>query len=174
MVIKIFHSNPMRTKQFLFVVAVLLLVSTFSLQAQQNVFNGAWKLNKEKTVMQGGQIFLSKINVKVAGDSLYTTRTYENSDGQEYPFTENLSLDGKDSKIVIYEMPRVTKATRSGTGNELLLDSNTTFYRDNQEVVMNSKESWKVEAGEELLTINFTTKMGDREFAGVIYFDRVK
>jgi hypothetical protein len=164
----------MKTRHFLLLVIVFSFISALSLQAQQIGFNGAWKLNKEKTTMQGGQIFLSKISVKVAGDSLYTTRTYENTDGQEYPFTENLSLDGKESKIVIYEMPRVTKANRSGSGDELLLDSNTTFYRDNQEVVMNSKETWKIEAGEELLSINFTTKMGDREFAGVIYFDRVK
>lgn len=152
----------------------MLAVSAFSLRAEEPGFNGQWKLNKEKTVLQGSQIFLSKLTIKVSGDSLLTTRTYENADGQEYPFVENLSLDGKESKIIIYDMPRITKATRSASDGALMLDSNTTFYRDGQETVLNSKETWKIEPGDKLLTISFTTKMADREFPGTLYLDRVK
>lgn len=164
----------METKNFKLIFTLLLAITTFSLQAEEPGFTGEWKLNKGKTVLQGSQIFLSKLTIKVKGDSLLTNRTYENTDGQEYPFVENLSLDGKESKIVIYNMPRTTKATRSASDGIFILDSNTTFNRDGQETVMNSKETWKVEPGAKLLTISFTTKMADREFPGTLYLDRVK
>lgn len=153
---------------------LFFVISSFIIQAQESQFTGEWKLNREKTVLQGGQIFLSKLTIKVVGDSLLTSRIYENTDGQQYPFVENLSLDGKESKIVIYDMPRTTKATRSASEGTLILDSNTTFYRDGQEAVLNSKETWKIESGDTLLAISFTTKMGDREFPGILYLDRVK
>lgn len=164
----------METKKFMLIFTLLFVISTFALQAEEPAFTGEWKLNKGKTVLQGNQIFLSKLTIKVKGDSLLTNRTYENSDGNEYPFTENLCLDGKERKIVIYDMPRTTKATRSNSDGALILDSNTTFYREGQEVMMNSKETWKVEQDANLLTISFITKMADREFPGVLYLDRVK
>jgi len=164
----------MKTKNFKFIFTLLLAITTVSLMAEEPGFTGEWNLNKEKTVLQGSQIFLSKLTIMVKGDSLLTTRTYENTDGQEYPFDENLSLDGKESKIVIYDMPRTTKATRSDSDGTLILDSSTTFNRDGQDVVMNSKEIWKLEPGAKLLTISVTTKMADREIPGTLYLDRVK
>lgn len=164
----------METKNFKLIFALLLAITTCSLMAEEPGFTGEWNLNKGKTVLQGSQIFLSKLTIKVKGDSLLTTRTYENADGQEYPFVENLSLDGKESNIVIYDMPRTTKATRSDSEGTLILVSNTTFNRDGQDVVMNSKETWKLEPGAKLLTISYTTKMGDTEFPGTLYLDRVK
>jgi len=164
----------METKNFKLIFTLLFAITTFSLQAEEPGFTGEWNLNKGKTVLQGNQIFLSKLTIIVKGDSLLTNRTYENADGQEYPFVENLSLDGKESKIVIYDMPRTTKATRSDSDGTLILNSNTTFNRDGQDVVVNSKETWKLEPGAKLLTISFTTKMADREFPGTLYLDRVK
>ena len=164
----------MKTKNFKLIFTLLLAISTFSLLAEEPGFTGEWKLNKGKTVLEGSQIFLSKLTITVKGDNLLTNRTYETADGQEYPFVENLSLDGKECKTVIYDMPRTTKATRSASDGTLILDSNTTFSRDGQEAVMSSKETWKVEPGAKLLTISFTTKMGEREFPGTLYLDRVK
>jgi hypothetical protein len=164
----------MKKRNFKLIFTLLLAVAALSLQAEEPVFNGEWKLNREKTVLQGSQLFLSKLVIKVAGDSLLTTRTYENADGQQYPFVENLTLDGKEHNIVIYDMPRTTKATRSASDGSLMLDSNTTFYRDGQETVLNSKETWKAELGKALLTISFVTKMANGEFPGILYLDRVK
>jgi hypothetical protein len=164
----------MNARNFKLIFTLLFVISSFILQAQESVFTGEWKINKEKTVLPAGQIFLSKLTIKVVGDSLLTSRTYENTDGQQYPFVENLTLDGKESKIIIYDMPRTTKAVRSSSEGTLILDSNTTFYRDGQEIVLNSKETWKIESGDMPLTISFTSKMGDREFPGILYLDRVK
>jgi len=164
----------MKTKNFKLIFTLLLVITTFSLQAEEPAFTGEWNLNKGKTVLQGSQLFLSKLTIEVKGDSLFTNRTYENADGQEYPFVENLSLNGKESEIVIYNMPRTTKATRSAADGTLILDSNTTFNRDGQDVVMNSKETWKLDSGAKLLTISVTTKMVGSEFPGILYFDRVK
>ena len=168
------YSHVMETKNFKLIFTLLLVIITFSLQAEEPRFTGEWNLNKEKTVLQGSQLFLSKLTIKVKGDSLLTNRTYENADGQEYPFEENLSLDGKESKIFIYNMPRTTKASRSDSDGTLILDSNTTFNRDGQDVVMNSKETWKLEPDAKQLTISVTTKMAGTEFPGILYLDRVK
>ena len=86
----------MKTTLFLAVAFLLLFSATNLVCAQENPFNGDWKLNREKTAQQGGQIILSKLSIKVTGDSLLTNRTYENSEGREYPFAEKLSLDGKE------------------------------------------------------------------------------
>ena len=101
----------MKTKStpgFLF---ILFFISSFSVHAQNTDLTGEWKLNREKTILADNQLFLSKITIQVKGDSLLTTRVYENDNGEEYPFEENLTLDGKDCKIVIYEMPRTSKAS---------------------------------------------------------------
>ncbi len=164
----------MKTKSFPFYLTLLLLVSSFCAQAQNNPMTGEWKLNKEKTVMANNQIFLLKIAVQVKGDSLLTTRTYQNTDGQEYPFNENLSLSGKENKIVIYDMPRTAKATISKADGSIILDSTTTFYRNGEAVNMVTQETWKVEPDNKLLSINSKLITAGGEIAATSFFDRVK
>jgi hypothetical protein len=153
---------------------ILLLVCSVFVKAQNNPLTGEWKLNKEKTVLAANQLFLLKIAIQVKGDSLLTTRTYQNTDGQEYPFNENLSLSGKESKIVIYDMPRTAKATLSKADGSIALESTTTFYRDGQEVNFKAQETWKVESENKLLSIisKFTTSAGEVSLTS--FFDRVK
>lgn len=164
----------MKTKILSFSLTILFLVCSFFVKAQNNPLTGEWKLNKEKTVLAANQIFLLKIVIQVKGDSLLTTRTYQNNDGQEYPFNENLSLSGKEGKIVIYDMPRTAKATLSKDDGSIALESTTTFYRDGQEVNMKVLESWKVESENKLLAIisKLTTAAG--EVSSTSFFDRVK
>lgn len=164
----------MKTKFLPFSLAILFLVCSFFVKAQNNPLTGEWKLNKEKTVLATNQLFLLKIVIQVKGDSLFTTRTYQNTDGQEYPFIENLSLSGKEGKIVIYDMPRTAKATLSKDDDSIVLESTTTFYRDGQEVNMKAQETWKVESENKLLSIisKFTTSAGEVSLTS--FFDRVK
>lgn len=101
-------------------------------------------------------------------------RVYENANGEQYPFTENLSLDGKEYKIVIFEMPRTAKASRSITDGSLIIESKTTFTGDNGAVDLITKETWKVDNNGTTLTINFTNIMAGNESAGTNYYNKAK
>jgi hypothetical protein len=162
----------MKTKaSFIFLMILLLSSSIFG---QESSFTGEWKLNREKSVQTNNQIFLSRINIKLKSDSLLTSRVYENANGEEYFFDENLSLDGKDCKIVIYEMPRTTKATRSNTEGYLVIESTTTFNGNNGEENLISKETWKVDNDGKTLTIDFSNKMSGGETTGTNYYNKIK
>lgn len=164
----------MKTKSFSFFLMLLFLVSTFCAQAQNNPLTGEWKLNKEKTVLPDSQIFLSKINIQVKGDSLFTTRIYEDTNGQEYPFDENLSLNGKESKIFIYNMPRTAKATLSKADGSIILTSTTTFNNNGQDVDMVAEETWKVEQESKQLSITSKDTIPGRNYTVTSFFDGVK
>ena len=164
----------MKTKSILIISILLILVSSFSAYSQIVNFSGEWILNKEKTVLADNQLFLSKITIQVKGDSLLTNRLYENSAGEEYPFDENLSPDGKESKISIYEMPRTSKATKVDGDGTIIIESKTIFNGQNGEDTLEAKETWKVDNTGNVLTLVFNNKMSGTETPGTNYYDKVK
>ena len=103
----------MKTRKIYSFLILLIFLPAFMASAQKADFSGEWKINKEKLTAVDNQLILSKITIQLKADSLLTTRVYENGMGEEYPFDENLSLDGKECKIVIYDMPRTSTATRA-------------------------------------------------------------
>jgi hypothetical protein len=164
----------MKTKTVFSILLILILIPAFRVSAQKDYFSGEWKLNKEKSVLTENQLFLSKITIHLKSDSLITTRTYENGSGEEYPFDENLSLDGKDCKIVVFNMPRTSKATLSEADKSIKITSATTFSGNNGEEDMTADETWKVENDGQFLTLTFTNKMSGNDMAGKYYFEKVK
>lgn len=164
----------MKTKTILSILILIALLPAFSLIAQQDNFSGEWKLNKEKSALSDTQLFLSKITLQLKTDSLLTTRVYENGNGEEYPFDENLSLDGKDCKIVIFEMPRTSKATHSEADKSIIIASATTFNGNSGQEDMTANETWKLESEGQVLTLVFTNKMSGNETTGTYYYDKVK
>jgi hypothetical protein len=164
----------MKTKTIFIALCLLFFLPALNIYAQKTDFSGEWKLNKEKTVLTDNQIFLSGITIQLKSDSLLTTRVYENGNGEEYPFEENLSLDGKESKIIIFDMPRTSKATRSDTTGSIKIESTTTFNGNNGSEDMTAKETWKVENGGQMLTLEFTNKMSGNETTGTYYYNKVK
>jgi hypothetical protein len=164
----------MKTRTFLTSLLLLFILPSFSLLAQKYDFSGEWKLNKEKTVLANDQLFLSGITIQFKSDSLLTTRVYENGNGEEYPFDEKLSLDGKDCKIVIFEMPRTTKVSRSNSDGSLMFESSTIFQGNNGEDTLTAKETLKVDNEGKILTMNFTNKSSAGKVTGTNYYDRVK
>jgi len=161
----------MKTRSILIAAVLVLLVSSFTASAQNGNFTGEWKLNTEKTVLPGDQLYLLKITVKQDGNNLLTTRVYSNSNGEEYPFEENLTLDGKECKITIYEMPRVSKATKAADGS-IAIESVTTFNANGSEENLVANEVWKMD--KDNLTIDVTNKMMGNEIKGVTYYNKVK
>jgi hypothetical protein len=164
----------MKTKSASGFIIFLLLIFSFSVKAQNDIFTGEWTLNKEKTVLADNQLFLSKIKIELKNDSILMTRTYQNGNGDEYPFDENLSLDGKESKIIIYDMPRTSNAKKSSSDGAILIESKTTFTTDNGEENMVAKETWKVDNEGKMLAVEFSNKTSAGEVSGIHYFNKVK
>lgn len=165
-----FISWKMNSKFYVVCSVGLALFTTVTLSAQKSDFNGDWTLNKDKTVMADHQMFLSKITIHLKADSLLTTRTYENENGEEYPFDENVSLDGNDCKMSVYEMPRTTKANL--TGGLISVESKTIFNGENGADSLLAKEAWKVR--NDTLIIDFNNKMAAGEVSGTSYYNRAK
>jgi hypothetical protein len=152
---------------------MLFFLPAFTTFAQKADFSGEWKLNKEKTVLSDNQLFLSGITIQLKSDSLLTTRVYENGNGEEYPFEENLSLDNKDCKIVIFDMPRTSKAAKASDGS-ITIESATTFNGNNGSEDMTAKETWKIEDGGKMISMEFSNKMSGNEVTGKYYYDKIK
>ena len=98
-----------RIASFIFLISLFMAV-TVTANGQKSDFQGTWKLDRTKSTLPANLPTLIGITISIKGDSLLTERVYDSMDGQEYPFTENLTLDGKESGITIYDMPRKTKA----------------------------------------------------------------
>lgn len=164
----------MKTKSLIITLTLALFLCSHSAMAQNSPFDGEWKLNTEKTTSTNDQLFLSKVTIKLKSDSLLTTRVYENYNGEQYPFVENLSLNNKVCKIYIYDMPRATKASRSGSDGSVAIESTTTFYGNNGEENMTAKENWSVDKDGKMLTVKFTNTMSGTESTGTNFYNKVK
>jgi hypothetical protein len=163
----------MKSKSIILSVLLLFAVSLFTANSQSKSFIGEWKLNKEKTVLTDANLFLSKITINLRNDSILTVRTYENANGEEYPFTENMPLNGKETKMTIYEMPRTSMATKSADGS-LQIKSVTTFQGNGGEDNLTTDELWKIEADGKSISMNYSSKMSAGVATGVSYFTKTK
>lgn len=161
----------MKTKFIVSFLLCFIILSVISVNAQKPDFSGEWKLNKEKSIIPDNNLIVTKIILKQKSDSLLTTRLYENNNGEEYTFIENFSLDGKETKLTVYELPRTSKATLGETDGSLNINSTTTF-NGNEDFV--AAEKWKLENEGKVLTLVFTNKMSGNEVTGTYYFDKLK
>jgi hypothetical protein len=109
----------------------------------------------------------------MTGDSLITVRVYDRGDGQEYPFNENVGLDSKECKIIIYDMPRRSKCSLSEQEGSLNFESTTTFTNDSGTADYNTKEVWKLDKDKKVLTIDFKNNISGNEAAGSFFFNKV-
>jgi hypothetical protein len=151
---------------------VLAFATSATVTGQISDFSGTWKLDRAKSTQIDYFPTLVKLVIKVRSDTLYTERTYESGDGQEYPFTENVSLDGKEYKITIYDMPRVSKAVWLGSDSILSVESVTTFYGSNGSEDFKSREAWKLDNTNKVLTVNFTNNSSSGEISGAFVFNK--
>jgi hypothetical protein len=151
--------------------AVMLSIPGYT---QISGLSGRWQLDRSKSTQLDYFPTLVKLLIKVQGDSLLTERTYESGDGQEYPFNENVSLDGKEYKITIYDMPRVSKAIWLDSDSILSVESVTTFYGSNGPEDFKTREAWKVDKTNRILTISFTNNTSMGESTGAWVFNRVE
>jgi len=156
------------------IIALIAFAAASALPAagQKTDFNGSWKLDRTKSTLAENSPVLVRIDVTIKGDSLLTERYYDTGDGQEYPFTENVTLDGKEYNITIYDMPRKTKASWSEQDKGVNLESTTTFNGDSGTEDFISKETWKADVANKILTINFKNNISASETTGVLLFNK--
>jgi hypothetical protein len=164
----------MKIKILLSLLASLIITISVSAGDGKPAFAGNWKLDRTKSSTTGSSLFLSAINIKVENDNLLTERVYENSNGENYPFNENLTLDNKEYKIEIYEMPRKSKAQWSEKDNSLSIESNTTYNGNSGEQIVNTIETWKLSQDGNQLIYDFVTKTSEGSIKGIYYFNKSK
>lgn len=154
--------------------AFVFCAIAFTLPAagQKDDFTGVWNLNREKSVIPEYTPVLIKITVTVKGDSLLTERVYDTGDGSQYPFEENVTLDGKEYNINIYNMPRKSKATVSDPDSLLNFESATTYEGSAGPDDMITKEIWKVDKENNTFTISFKNKSAMGENEGSFFFTK--
>ncbi len=162
----------MKTKTITGLAILLVFLTSLTLSAQKPDFSGEWKLNREKTALTDNSLFLAGITIRIKADTLFTARVYENANGEQYPFDEIVTLDGKEAKMTIYDMPRVTKATGITADGSINVESKTTFYNGGSEDNLVAKETWKI-AGD-MLTIEYNNTMSAGFNSGTLYFTKVK
>lgn len=162
----------MKTKMFFSLVISFFVATAVIGAGKGGNLSGSWKLNREKTVLENNQLFLAKISIKLKADSLFTVRTYETASYEQYPFNENLTMDGKEYKIVIYDMPRKSKAYWAEQDGSLVIESTTTFYGNSGEDNFMAKENWTVNDEGTELKFEFTGKSSTGESKGTYYFKK--
>jgi len=130
-------------KKILLHISLIAVFTAFAFDAscQKSAFSGTWKLDRTKSVLPEYISVLTQITVKMKADSILTERYYDVGDGQEYPFDENLPLNGSNVSINIYDMPRKANVTWSDKDNTVNLTSTTTFYDSGTPIDFNSKET---------------------------------
>jgi hypothetical protein len=153
---------------------VFAIASSYQVSGQKADFNGIWKLDMTKSTVAQYTPILLRIHVKINGDTLLTERFYDTGDDQEYPFTENLTIDGKEYNIIIYDMPRKSKASWSDQDGSVLVESTTTFNGDSGSEDFISKEVWKADAANKTLTISFKNSMAGNDADGVFIFNKAE
>lgn len=163
----------MKTKSIIVSIILFFAFAVFTANSQSKSFAGEWKLDKDKTTLTDANLFLSKITFNLRNDSILTVRVYQNSNGEEYPFEENMPLNGKDSKITIYDMPRTSKATRGADGS-VLIESVTVFNSNGGQDSLTTKETWSIDAEGKVLSMAYTSKMSAGEASGTSYFNKTK
>jgi hypothetical protein len=163
----------MKKVMYLITFTAFFMLSSLPSSSQKVDFSGTWALDKTKTSLAADQLTLIKIQIRMTGDSLITVRVYDRGDGQEYPFNENVGLDGKECKIIIYDMPRRSKASISEQEGSLSFESTTTFSGDSGPMDYNSKETWKLDSEKKVLTIYFKNNISGNETAGTFFFNKI-
>ena len=164
----------MKKVKFFVFLSVLAIFYTFSVSGQKTDFSGSWRIVREKSTLTEFTPTLVRLNIEIKGDSLLTERVYEGGDGQEYPFNENVTLDGIEYSITIYDMPRKAKATWSEPDSALIVETTTTFNGDSGPEDFISKETWKVDKENNTLVINYKNKLSAGESEGAFFFNKAE
>lgn len=154
------------------ILSLLVLIFPDSAAGQKVDFTGTWKLDTSKVPITGNFPILIQININIKGDSLFSERLYDTGDGQLYPFEEDLTLDGKEYTLTVYEMPRKSVASWLEKEVSIVHESITTANGSNGPVDFKSTETWRVDNVNNVLTISFKNISYAGEMTGDFVFNK--
>ena len=137
-------------------------------------FSGEWKLDRENTEFSESPLYLSKITIIQEKNSLQTSRTYMNQYGEQYPFDEEIIVDGEEREILIYEMKRRTAATWSEDGKSLLITTKTKYYGNSGEGVFSVEETWSLDKKGDILSVDYTSNSEWGTNTGTYFYKRAE
>ena len=120
-------------------------------------FSGEWILDKEKTELTESPLYLSKIKISQEENGMQTTRTYTNQYGEQYPFDEEITVEGEEKEIVIYEMKRRTSARWSEDGKSLIINSTTKYWGNSGEEEFIIEERLSLDKTGKILSIEYAS-----------------
>jgi hypothetical protein len=162
----------MKKISFFILFMALCIVASLTVAGQKPDFSGTWKVDRTKTQYTSDFPLLVMLTVNIKGDSLLTERIYDTGDGQEYPFDENVTINGKEHSIYIYDMPRKSKASWLEKEGALVFESVTTANGYNGPEDFKSKETWKLDKANNVLTISFINNSSAGESTGDLIFNK--
>ncbi|MBN1480288.1 hypothetical protein EH223_20070 [candidate division KSB1 bacterium] len=143
---------------------LFLLILVLSATVFAADFSGTWILNREKSELgegRGGRMAAAQMVVVQAENTLKIERTVTGRDGEERVMTEEMTLDGKETK---------TSGERGETINTAKMETdvltiNTVrkFERNGETFEMTSEQKWTMEG--DMLVVNSKTESsrGTRE-----------
>ena len=141
-----------------------IIVLSFAVMAVD--FSGTWTLNREKSELgdgPGGRMAAKKLVVEQKENALKIESTREGRDGGDRTMTNEMTLDGKETKRTTDWGESVTTATIKD--DVLTINSTRTFERDGQTNEMKFEQKWTLKEEGKLLVVNFKsdTPWGENE-----------
>lgn len=164
----------MKRKILLVTLIATFILSISPVSGQTNDLTGKWKIDRTKSSISEYYPTLVRLDIQFRDNTVFTERVYDTGDGQEYPFTENIPLDGKPYSLVIYDMPRKSKAVWLNKEGILNIESTTTFNGSNGTEDFVSNETWKLDKDKNTLSVSFTNKTSAGESSGSFVYTKAE
>jgi hypothetical protein len=137
-------------------------------------FSGNWVLNEDKSVLgrMGAGFAPARLDVVQRGNdlTLRTTRIVEYGDDQVTE--EKLTLDGAESKSVFMNSPRITTARLCADASQIAIESAVSFTWAPPGSKFITKDTWKLAARGNVLTILRSTSSPRGQENLTLVFDR--
>ena len=118
-------------------------------------FSGTWTLNRDKSELgdgPGGRMAAKKMVVEQKDNALKIESTREGRDGSDRTMTNEMTLDGKETKSSSNFGEAVTTAKIAE--DVLTINTTRTFERDGQTNEMKSEQKWSLQEDGKQLVVN--------------------
>ena len=152
---------------------VFLSVPVQSAKAGNPDFTGKWVLNEEKSTI-GERMFFASVELVVKQDAgtISIDRTRTGRDGERRTRNEKLNTDGTENVSTRENGSTTTVATWSEDGQSLNLRSDIEFNRQGETFTMNRSETWTMDSGGKVLTIESTSSSPRGENSVTLVYDK--
>ena len=165
----------MRMFIFLKIAILLILINVTIAQETQIDFSGEWILDADKSELgergggRRGGMAPTKLIVQQEENKLVVESFRKNREGEEVSVTANYTLDGEECENEIFNRTSISTAEWSEDGSSLLILTEMTFTRGDQEFTMEAETSWMIEDSLLILESSRSTPRGDMTMKAVYY-----